>query len=89
MPQMRIPRKRKMKYWNYRVMKRQYANDCCTYGIYEVYYDNKDKPEGWTQDSVPPVGDSLKELKDDFKFYKQALDKPILDYKTGKEIEGK
>ena len=78
-----------MKYWNYRVMRRKYANDYYTYGIYEVYYDNRDKPDGWTQDAVAPFGDSLKELKNDFRFYKQALAKPTLDYETGKEIKEK
>jgi len=79
-----------MKYWNYRVMRRKEGKDYYVYGIYEVYYDNKDRPELWSNDPLPPTGDSLKELKDDFKFYKQALDKPVLDYKTGKEIgEGK
>jgi len=78
-----------MKYWNYRVMRRKHVSDYHTYGIYEVYYTAKDKPNFWSEDPLPPIGDSLKELKDDFKLYKRALDKPVLDFETGKEIKEK
>jgi len=78
-----------MKYWNYRVMRRKWVNDYYTHSIHEVYYNNKGRATLWSQDPLPPIGDSLKELKRDIKFYKQALDKPVLDFKTGKEIKEK
>lgn len=75
--------------WNYRVMKRKHklpsGGTEDEFGIYEVYYNNKGKVDGWTEDSVAPHGETLEELKKAFDLYKGALDKPALDYKTGKE----
>jgi hypothetical protein len=59
-----------------------------TLGIYEVYYNTRDRIKGWTKDAMDPHGNTLKELSSDLAFMKRALTAPILDYKTGKPIKG-
>ena len=66
--------------WNYRVM-RTVVDDEVMYGIHEVYYNEKDQPESWTQDPVSPLVDSEEELKDVLRLMSEALDKPVLDKK--------
>jgi len=73
--------------WNYRIMRRKHPDDkTVDYGVYEVFYDEKGKIEGWTEEMICPTGETLKELIDDFKLYKQAFSRPILDYETGLEV---
>lgn len=73
--------------WNHRIMKRRDRGEDF-YAIYEVYYDESGKIDGWTEDSCSPEGDSLEELKESFRFFRQAFHAPILDYETGKKIDG-
>jgi len=70
--------------WNFSIM----AYEDGTYGIHEVFSnDTGDKWVSWTEDAVPLVFDSLEDLKTDWKWMSECLDKPILDYETGKEIK--
>jgi hypothetical protein len=55
-------KKIKINKWNYRVFKTIKSNNLEEYGIVEVYYDNKDKPIGYTDYEIP-WGESLKDLK--------------------------
>jgi hypothetical protein len=50
-------------------------------------HDNQGKPEGCSEDSVAPLGESLVELKDDLDHYQQALKKPVLVYDSLEEAE--
>lgn len=61
--------------WSYRIVKKDGF-----YSIHEVYYDSKNKPEKVTEDEVAPTGETLQELKRDFKFYKKAFLSSPLDY---------
>lgn len=67
--------------WQYRVM-RQKRHEVESYGIYEVY-DNG----SWLGGTRAPYGDTLKELKSNFKLMAEAFSLPVLDYKTGKPIK--
>ena len=70
--------------WEYRVI-REVAGKTThwyTYYIGEVYTD----PFGMTQEPIAPGGDSLDELRRDLQHMLSALDKPMLDAKTGEEL---
>lgn len=64
-----------MSYWNYRLVNKDEI-----LSVHEVYYNKKDKPISVTVDSVAPLGESLKELKRDFKYYKKAFKLSVLNY---------
>ena len=70
--------------WNYRVVKKSCDNLVggidTIFNIHECFYDDNGKPEAITEDPVYPQGETLKELKDDIKFYLQALERPVLNY---------
>ena len=76
-----------MRFWTHRVMRRKIKGEYF-YGIHEVHFDTPEKIEGWTEEEMAPCGDSLNELKDAVKFFRKALDEPVLDYETGKAIDG-
>lgn len=66
-----------MEYWNYRVLKRrsEYSN---TYGIHEVFYNDEDGIESWTEHPVCPMGESVGELMDDIVHFLAAFSRPVL-----------
>jgi len=62
-------------------------------GIYEVYYDENDNPDGWTEDPRPITvtvdsneDDAMFDLEDIHKKIGEALLKPILDYNKEEDI---
>jgi hypothetical protein len=67
-------------------MKRKYKDGTFSYGIHEVYFYESGKIDSWTRDEIAPYGETLEELTEDFKFQKEALHRPVLDYETGKEV---
>ena len=87
--------------WNHRIM-RVMSDDGNTahYGIYEVYYDDEGNVEGWTESPTDVSAWGLTdedyeegidshhkaELGKCLYYMRRALEQPILDYKTGKEI---
>jgi hypothetical protein len=78
-----------MSHWNYRVIRKDQAeSDSSTYQIHEVYYNDDDIIEGWTQSPVEPMGESLAELRNDIQYFLKAFQKPVLTecIKNGKEI---
>lgn len=85
-----------MAHWNHRVMRREYESGDMVEiidEIYEVYYKDDGTVDGWTQEPVGPSfyvdgADDHESIKDDIMRFLRACDKPILDYKTGKEIDG-
>lgn len=73
-------------HWNYRVMRINNKHKNEEYGIFEVYYKNG-KPDGWTEEAVRIYTDNFDEIKETLQYMQEALEKPILDYQTGKEIK--
>ena len=71
-----------MQHWNYRIIKKGGV-----FGVYEVYYDNEGKVVCYTERPVSPGGDTLEEMKQDFKRYKKAFKEEVIDMdKEEKEI---
>lgn len=77
-----------MGYWNYRVMRHHDGIEPFD-AIYEVYYDDEDNVTGWTQDPATAMASvELDEKLDNvLDMMRGALEKPTLDFFTGKEID--
>ena len=73
--------------WNYRLMRRDHSGDE-TLAVHEVFYDDDGKVEGWTEAPCHPMGATPVGLLDDFQQMLEAFDAPILDYETGKVVDG-
>lgn len=58
--------------FNYRLV--QHTN---TIGIYEIYYDENGKIDGYAEKPII-VGNDLKDLRGEIEHLKRAFDKPIL-----------
>ena len=72
--------------WNYRIM-RKVQHDAklgtsISYGVAEAHYANHGDtlPNGWTEEYMEPMGETLEELISDFAQFMTALTKPILDH---------
>ncbi|MEO8585033.1 MAG: hypothetical protein ABI584_02630 [Acidobacteriota bacterium] len=63
--------------WNYRVLERDGE-----FSIHEVYYAPNGRIEAFTTEPVAPGGGSLTALKADLRFYRTALSRPTLEYRT-------
>jgi hypothetical protein len=59
------------------------------YGIYEWYPRIGKTGPGWTQDPIDPYGETIEELRSDFKHMAMAFKHPVLDHETGKPIRRK
>jgi hypothetical protein len=70
-------------------MRKKYPNGEYGYGIYEQYKGIDGKGPGWTEDAMEPYGDTLAELKSDYKYMGEAFKHPVLDYETGRPIQVK
>ncbi len=78
-----------MSHWNYRVLKKHHEKTGTTiFQIHEVYYDDKNQIKTWTQSSVGPSGETISELNEDVKHFREAIQKPILQesYYEDREI---
>jgi len=73
--------------WNNRVMRRTHSvdhdgktikEDC--FEIHEVYYDDNDDIEGFTEDAIAPCGETIEELRQELQRMLDCLDKPLLIY---------
>jgi hypothetical protein len=60
--------------WNYRVVRTTDGEEE-SFAIYEVYYDDEDRPEARTEQPASPAGETLEELQ----AYLRALSEPVLD----------
>jgi len=67
--------------WNYRVF---FHEGFGVYYIHEVYIGDG---VSWSETPSEPMGDSLSELREDIRRMSVALDKPVVDFATGKEIK--
>jgi len=68
-------------------MKRVFENGDSEYSIHEVYYNDNDKVEAWTENPIAPAAENIKELQQTLERMALAAKKPILDYANGKEIK--
>ena len=66
--------------WNYRIVKAK--SDGSKTGeifyIKEAYYENKQDPHSLTVNPIYAQGDTLEELKEDFRLMNEAFQKPVL-----------
>lgn len=53
--------------WNYRVLKQRHKDGSWSYGVHEMFYDERGKPIAFTEDPVGPGGTSLRELHEDLR----------------------
>lgn len=69
--------------WNYRVFKKQ-IDGKTSYGLHECYYDDNDKPDGWTENAVKlDYFDTPEELQEALQMMFNDVNKSaadILDY---------
>lgn len=71
--------------WNHRVIRHDEGGETW-YAIHEVFYEDPedDSTASWTLTEIPPVGDSLENLRLCLQRMLMALDKPVLVIKDGK-----
>ena len=86
-------------HWNHRVLAKRVTSKkvnkktgklvdttIIEYGLYEVYYDDHNKPDSCTQESMKPLSydeddvDCIAELKQTLDWMREACEKPVLDY---------
>ena len=77
--------------WTYRVIKKTIAreyldNSLPIYGIHQVYIENGDIVR-IEENPAPIFDENLDKLKDTIEKIKVCLEKPVIDYDSGKEIE--
>ena len=74
-------------YWNYRILRKKWKKiSTYKYMLCEVYYDKNGKPKAKSQNSISIDGEEKQEVIDTIKLIQLAINKPILDYDTLKEI---
>lgn len=72
--------------WNHRVMRRISPDTGLPfYQIHEVFYSEEGL--GWTENGIAPLGETKKELKKELKRMLDSLNKPVLNYDTGKPVK--
>ena len=81
-----VPQK-EMSHWNYRVIRKHHLKpDSVTYHVHEVYYRDDGGIDGWTQESVAPMGETAEELREDIRYFLHAFRRPILEIKEIDEV---
>lgn len=70
--------------WNYRVMAQTQslpgAEPYMYFTIHEVYYNDQDKPNGYSENAIAPSGESPEELGWTLRKMREAIEKPVLWY---------
>lgn len=69
--------------WDYRIVRKTTTfngKKYYSYGIHEVFYDNKNRIQAVTEESVQPMGETVIELVRDVYLMLMGLSKPILDW---------
>jgi len=74
-----------MSYWNHRVVRHTdktiidgVEETETWHAIHEVYYDDDGHPNGYTENEVGPIGETLLDLSRDIQRFAEALSKPVL-----------
>jgi hypothetical protein len=70
--------------WDYRVIKHTDEGEV-SYQIHEVYYDENQIIESWTENSIKPYGETPVELKEDILMQLQACQKLVLELNLCKD----
>ncbi|MES2543334.1 MAG: hypothetical protein V4548_00495 [Bacteroidota bacterium] len=65
-------------------MKRKNSDGTFDFGIYEVFYDENGKANGWSENSLTPVCDSEDDLKQEMNIMINAFEKETLLYEETK-----
>ena len=69
--------------WDYRIVRKATAfngKKYYSYGIHEIYYDNRNRVVAVTEDPVQPTGETVMELIKDVYLMLVGMGKPILDW---------
>lgn len=66
-----------MTHWNYRIIKTVNHGEE-SYGIYEVYYDDQNRPTSCTENSLTPICDSVDDLIVELDIMKEARKLAVL-----------
>jgi hypothetical protein len=78
--------------WNYRVMRHTHREEEHFFVLHQVYYCENGEVDCWTIHEIErgdyPFGETETELQNDIGMMLQAFDLPVLDFGTGKEIDG-
>jgi len=64
--------------WNHRVLKSKDGDDDW-FQIHRVYYDQYNKPNGWTKKGVTVCGNSIDDLRFTLNKMLEALDKEVIN----------
>ena len=70
--------KKKLTYWNYRILRHKHKNGDW-FGIHEVFYDDK-KHGSCTKDPIDITSEDIKGIKWMLKKMTLAVKKPVIDY---------
>lgn len=73
--------------WNYRVFRGADPDGSAYYEFRETHYDDNNEVTGWAEGGAAPMGETFRELINDLAWVIAALNKPVLDDKTGLECE--
>ena len=65
--------------WNNRIIHHHDAVSQDWYEIHEVFYDDNDKIESWTEDGVGPFGNTLEELRSSYDMIVEAFELSMLE----------
>jgi hypothetical protein len=66
-----------MSHWNHRVIRRHDKKaDITTFQIHEIYYNDNNATEGWTESPVEPMGESTAELREGPTFFLKLSKSP-------------
>jgi len=61
-------------------------DDSIYYAIHEVYYDENGKVQGWTEEPIRILAESLEDLKVTVERLVECFDNPVLDEETKEAI---
>jgi hypothetical protein len=68
-----------MNHWNYRIIKQVGQDGMNSFGIHEVYYNDKNEIQGFTEESIVPACPTIEGIFEEFELMKKAKDLPTLD----------
>jgi hypothetical protein len=63
--------------WNYRVVRDKKG----TLAFHEVFYSDAGEVLGHTESEVTPAAETVDELREVLELFREALDKPVLEYR--------
>lgn len=79
--------KEKQGYWNHRVVRYTEPDGTYSFGIHEAhYYVGEHKPFAISENAEPVLAESGNAMVETLGWMQQALNKPLIDYKTREEL---